>query len=111
MKYNKELIEKLREETIRIQYQKVQDLSIWDKLKIWNHYNISHIYLKYTNSSTIHIQLFDEFISIDNLKYRYGGENWIKNGYAKEHMIQAFGIYSWFWRFEKEIGLTNNEKI
>lgn len=45
---------------------------------------------------------FDEFVSLDNIKYLDHGENWEKRGLAQRYTTTYEGIYYWYYVLIKQ---------
>lgn len=114
--------------------KQIKNLSDLDKLKIYHHYHVIHLCLKYDftiiHKDTINnwipvapdkivgsfvllynrknIMSFDDFISDKNIDVRYCGKNWKENGFAQEYWTQYSGIYDWYWKFKDEIYIYEN---
>ena len=114
--------------------KKIQSFDVFDKTKIYMHYYITQLGLKYNFEvvdtskdnwengwskpdktfkqiaffylwKDIKVKSMDEFYSEQNIEIRDCGEDWEKRGFTKRWWIESFGVYDWFWKFESEFNL------
>lgn len=115
--------------------EKVKSLDEWQKLKVYMHYYITQIGLRYnfevidkTKTNWQHgwsvpnkehlglafyflwrdmkILNFEEFISDKNIDVRDCGEDWEKKGFAQRWWVETYGIYDWYWKHEREFNFA-----
>ena len=96
----------------------MKDMDIFDKAKVFNHYNIKMLGLKYRckywdepemakyNLDYLWINQkrmsFDEFIYNDK-RVTDNGEDWASHGYAQRYRTEYYGFTDWYNKFSKDI--------
>ena len=119
---------------INSRIKKIQSFDEFDKAKIYMHYYTTQLGLKHNfevvdtvkyNWQTgrskpdkifkqiafyylwkdVKIKTMDEFYSEQNIEIRDCGEDWKERGFAQRWWIECFGVYDWFWKFEREFNL------
>jgi hypothetical protein len=108
-------------------YEKINNLSIYDKAKIYTHYLITHLSVKhdfavvdmtkqncmikwgapydtfknlafYKFSGKLNTMEFQHFIDKSNYEFVDLGHNWNDRGYAKRYQSNISGIYAWVYQ-------------